>query len=137
MSKTEQYAAIENMGAIWHAHSDREFTSFGLQTHKGDSGNAVKMLGDAICNVQLNPAELEQLKVEVADEHEANHTRYEETTLENAHFNVYREHMIGQPIKGDRDYVSTLSAENLRDFHTANYYGENIVVVATGDVSHE
>lgn len=94
------------------------------------------MLGDVICNLQLNPAELEQLKVEVANEHEENHTRYEETTLENSHFNVYREHMMGQPIKGDRDYVSTISVEQLRDYHTANYYGDNIVVVATGDVSH-
>lgn len=95
------------------------------------------MLGDAICNIALNPAEFEQLKAEVAQEHEMNHTKYEETTIENCHFNVYREHMMGQPIKGDRDYVSTISVDNLRDYHSANYYGENIVVVATGDVNHE
>ena len=45
--------------------------------------------------------------------------------------------MMGQPIKGDRDYVSSISAEMLRDYHTANYYGENITVVATGDVHHD
>jgi processing peptidase subunit beta len=44
--------------------------------------------------------------------------------------------MMGQPIKGDRDFVGTLSVDALRDYHTANYYGENIVVVATGDVNH-
>jgi predicted Zn-dependent peptidase len=44
--------------------------------------------------------------------------------------------MMGQPIKGDRDFVGSLSADMLREYHTANYYGENIVVVATGDVSH-
>jgi len=125
------------MGAVWTGHSDREYTSYSLQTHKGDAGRAVAMLGDVISNIQLNPAELEQLKVEVSNEHEDNHNRYQETTLENAHFNVYREHMMGQPIKGDRDYTSTISAEQLRDYHTANYFGENIVVVATGDVTHE
>lgn len=137
MSKTEFAGTIENMGAQWSGHSDREYTSYGMQVHKGDSAKAVSMLGDVICNVQLNPAELEQLKVQVAYEHEANHTKYEELTLENSHFNVYREHMMGQPIKGDRDYVSTISVEQLRDYHTANYYGENIFVVATGDVSHD
>ena len=136
MSKTEQYSSIENMGAIWEGKSDREITSFGLQTMKSDSGKAVQMLGDAICNIQLNPSELEQLKVEVEAELEANHTRYEELTLENSHYNVYREHMMGQPIKGDRDFVGSLTADMLREYHTANYYGENIVVVATGDVSH-
>lgn len=137
MSKSEFQGAVENMGGIWEAKSDREYTSYGLQVMKGDSGRAVQMLGDAICNISLNGAELEQLKVEVANEHEQNHTTYQETTLENAHFNAFREHMMGQPIKGDRDYVSSISVDMLRDFHTANYYGENIVVVATGDVSHE
>lgn len=59
MSKTDQYANIENMGGIWHANSDREITSFGIQTHKADSAKAVQMLGDSICNIQLNPSELE------------------------------------------------------------------------------
>lgn len=95
MNKTEQYEAIENMGGIYTGKSDREITSFGIQTHKADSAKAVQMLGDSICNMQLNPSELEQLKVEVADELEANHTRYEELTLENSHYNVYREHMMG------------------------------------------
>jgi len=45
--------------------------------------------------------------------------------------------MLGQPIKGDRDLTSTLGIDHVRDFHAANYYGDNIVVVATGDVSHE
>jgi len=59
MSKTEFAGTIENMGAQWSGHSDREYTSYGMQVHKGDSAKAVSMLGDVICNVQLNPAELE------------------------------------------------------------------------------
>jgi len=49
----------------------------------------------------LNASELELLKEEVSQEHEDNINRFMETTIENAHFNVYREHMMGQPIKGD------------------------------------
>lgn len=50
MSKTEFTTSIENMGAVWNAHSDREYTSYGMQTMKGDSAKAVQMLGDVICN---------------------------------------------------------------------------------------
>jgi predicted Zn-dependent peptidase len=53
------------------------------------------------------------------------------------HFNVYREHMMGQPKKGDRDLLHSLSVDSVRDFHTANYFGDNIVVVGTGNISHE
>ena len=70
MSKTEFHESLDNMGATWTAHSDREYTSYGMHVFKGDTAKAVSMLGDALCNAQLNPAELEQLKVEVANEHE-------------------------------------------------------------------
>ena len=70
MNKTEQSIAIENMGAVWSSHTDREYTSYGLHAPKEDSGNAIKFLGDAIYNAQINEAELEQLKVEISNEHE-------------------------------------------------------------------
>jgi predicted Zn-dependent peptidase len=91
------------MGARYSAESDREFTRFGLQCFGSDSNKAVSILGDLISNPSFNSAEFELLKEEVSAEHEDNHHRYEETTLENCHFNSYREHMLGQPIKGDRD----------------------------------
>ena len=135
-TKTEFSEELANMGAYYEGKSEREHTSFSIQTMKGDTGKALNLLGDAICSPSLNSAELELLKEEVSAEHESNHTRYHETTLENAHFNVYREHMIGQPIKGDRDLTAELGVDHLREYHTANYYGDNVVVVATGDVSH-
>lgn len=95
------------------------------------------MLGDMITNMSLNTGELELLKEEITQEHEANHTRYVETLLENVHYNAFREHMIGQPKKGDKDMTTTLQVDQLRDFYAANYVGDKVVVVATGDVTHE
>jgi len=135
-SKTEFSEDIENMGARYSAQSEREWTSYGLQCFSGDATKAVSVLGDLICNSAFNSAEFELCKEEVSQEHENNYQRYEETTLENVHFNAFREHMLGQPIKGDRDLTQALSLDNLRDFHSANYYGDNITVVATGNVTH-
>ena len=136
-SKTELAEDIENMGAIYSADSEREQTTYQLQCFKGDAQKAVSLLGDLVCNGSFNSAELELLKDEVSQHHEENHTRYEELTLENAHFNCYREHMMGQPVKGDRDLTHTLGIDHLKDYHTANYFGDNVVVVATGDVNHD
>jgi len=135
-SKSDLHDEINNMGARFAGHSDREFTRVGLQVHRADAAKGVALLGDMVCNPQLNPAELELLKEQVSQEHEDNHNRYSETTLENSHFNSFREHMMGQPIKGDRDLVHTLGADHLRDYYAANYTGKNVVVVATGDVDH-
>lgn len=125
------------MGAVYSSHADREFTRFGLQTFAGDARRAVNLLGDLVTNSAWNSAELELVKEQVSQEHEDNHNRYHETTIENAHFNSFREHMLGQPKKGDRDLTHTIGIDHLRNFYAANYYGDNIVVVATGAVNHD
>jgi predicted Zn-dependent peptidase len=90
-----------------------------------------------VSNSSLNSSELELVKEEVSQEHEDNHHRYMETLLENVHYNVYREHMIGQPTKGDRDNTHNISADHLRNYHTSNFFGDNIVVVGVGNINHE
>jgi len=102
-SKTDLAESLEAMGARYTSKADREYNSYNLSVLKGDATKAVGLLGDMICNPAHNDAELEMVKNEVAMEHEDNHNRYVETTMENVHFNSYREHMMGQPTKGDRD----------------------------------
>jgi processing peptidase subunit beta len=136
-SKTQLSEEIENMGARYSAQSDREWTRYGVQCFSGDASRAVSLLGDILSNGSYNSAEFELVKEEVSQEHEDNHHRYEETTLENVHFNAFREHMLGQPIKGDRDLTQSITLDNLRNFYAANYFGDNITVVATGNVNHD
>ena len=137
LSRSDISQTIENMGARFQAQTGRETSSLQLQVFRGDVNKAVKLLGDLVSNSTLNANELEVVKQEVADEHEGNADRYMETTIENSHFNVYREHMMGQPIKGDRDVLQSLSADNVRAFHTTHYFGDNIVVVGAGNINHD
>jgi predicted Zn-dependent peptidase len=102
-TKTVLSEDIESIGARYSALSEREYTKYGLQCFGVDASKAVSLLGDMVCNGSFNSAEFELCKEEVTAEHEENHHRFHETTLENCHFNAYREHMMGQPIKGDRD----------------------------------
>jgi processing peptidase subunit beta len=136
-SKSDLCEDIESMGARYNAETGREISNFSMRVMPGDVGRAVDLLGDMICNSQFNGSELELAKESVSQEHEANHRRYKETTMENVHFNVYREHMMGQPTKGDRDNVQNLTVDHLRDFHTTNFFGDNMVIVAVGNVNHD
>lgn len=45
--------------------------------------------------------------------------------------------MLGQPIKGEADNLANLSIDDLKNFKAANYYGDNLVVVGTGNINHE
>ena len=57
--------------------------------------------------------------------------------MENVYYNIFREHMMGQPILGDIDNIKQINRDMVVDFHRANYYGENMVIVGTGGISHQ
>ncbi len=128
---------VSSLGGRLHGSSGRERSSVGLTVFKGDVSRAVSLLGSAFSSARLDASELELLKGEIAADHENSAKDFEYTTLENAHFNSYRDHMLGQPIKGDADVLSNISVDDLRSFQAANYFGNNLVVVGTGNINHE
>jgi len=65
-SKSQITEEIEGMGARYSAHSDREFTKYGLQIFGQDTNRAVSLLGDLISNQAYNSAEFEIVKEEVS-----------------------------------------------------------------------
>jgi predicted Zn-dependent peptidase len=61
-SKADFATEVEQMGARFNAETGREQSSVSLTVHKGDLGRAVELLGDAVSNTSLDPAELELQK---------------------------------------------------------------------------
>ena len=104
-SKASFNEEVEGMGARLNTSVEREKSSISMQCMKGDLGRAINLLGDAVSNANLDPSEIELTKQEVAQEHEKNHTDYERMTMEQCHFNAYRDHMLGQPTNGDPDQL--------------------------------
>jgi len=104
-SKADFATEVEQMGGRFEGNTAREQSNLSLTVHKGDLGKAVELLGDAVSNANIDAAELELYKQELSSEHDGNYRNYIETTLENCHFNSFRDHMLGQPVKGDPDKV--------------------------------
>ena len=136
-SKAALAEEVESMGGRISSDVDREMTNLNMTCFKGDLSRAVALLGDAITNATLDHAELEIAKQEQTQAHEVSSKNYFNTTIEAVHFNTFRDHMMGQPIKGDADNVQNLTADILNAYRSANYTGENIVVVGTGGVDHD
>jgi len=42
--------------------------------------------------------------------------------------------MMGQPTKGDPDQLQNLNADVLNEYRSANFFGDNIVIVGTGGI---
>ena len=136
-SKAALAEEIESMGARISSETDREISSFNINCFKGDVSRAVSILGDAMSNINFDAAELEIAKQEQGQTNEAMFKNYEETTLESCHFNAFRDHMLGQPKRGDPDNLQNLTTDTLTQYKNANFIGDKIVIVGTGGVEHD
>ena len=128
---------IEGMGGSLTTSVDREVTSLSVNCFKGDVSRAVKILTDSVGSASLDSAELELAKQQVQAINDANSKDMKGTTMEAVHYNAFRDHQMGQPIRGDPDTVGELTTDSLVQFRAANYFGDNIVVVGTGNIDHD
>lgn len=137
VTKTQFAEEIENMGGSVSQDIDREITNLNVTCFKGDLARALNLLGDAVANPNIDPAELELVKQQQMEEFDMMNSEQEKSLLESCHFNSFRDHMLGQPIRGDRDNLQNLTVDDLSSFKAANYTGENMVVVGTGAIDHD
>lgn len=136
-SKVDLEEEIETIGGRMDSHSDREHQRLNLHVFKNDVPKAINLLGDMVVNSSINEGELELAKQDVIGELEDAFKRYAETSLENAHFNSFRDHYLGQPKKGNLDNIPLLNTHHINEWRANNLVGDHIVVVATGDVDHK
>lgn len=108
-----------------------------MQSFPEGVAKSVEVLGDMLCNSVYDNYHLEMEKDTIWQELESVNQDSKETLMENVYYNVFREHMMGQPILGDIDNIREITREMVVDFHATNYFGENIVIVGTGKVSHQ
>lgn len=97
----------------------------------------MEILGDMMCNSRYDQYHLEMEKDTIWQELEAVNQDPKETLMENVYYNIYREHMMGQPILGDIDNITQITRDMVVDYHARNYFGENMVIVGTGKVDHQ
>ena len=74
-------------------------------------------MGDMLSNSVYDNHSLEMEKDTIWQELEATNEDPKETLMENVYFNVYKDHMMGQPILGDIDNIRAITRDMVTDFH--------------------
>ncbi|CAI2366411.1 unnamed protein product [Moneuplotes crassus] len=136
-SRTQIETEVENLGAQLNAYTSREHTLYHMQVFNQDQAKAMDVLSDMLTNSLYNNHQIEIERETILQELEETNKDYLETLMENVYFNIYREHMMGHPILGDIDNINAINRDMIVEFHTNHYFGDNMVVVATGNVNHD
>lgn len=132
-TKLQLHADLENLGAELRIKAGKELTEFHIQFPKEYLAQAMELLSDVVLSSKFNKNAIEEQRVEstAALSHTPDHKRL---VLENIHFTAYRDHMIGQPIRGNQKSVQNINQDNIKDYIDAHYIAPRMVLAATGSV---
>ena len=108
-----------------------------MLSFKEDMYKSVEVLGDMLGHSVYDTVHLENEKSTIHQELIETNNDHMETLMEHVYNNIYKDHMMAYPILGEIENIHAVNREMVVDFYLTNYYGENMVIVGTGEVDHE
>lgn len=95
----------------------------------------MELLSQVVLQPAFDPVQVEALKATL----HKNASSMDPYTIstESAHYTAFRDHYLGQPASGNKDVVYSITADQVKQFHEANYVGKNIVVSGAGNINPE
>ena len=136
-SRGQIEAALNEMGTKVEVSFERELIGLTLRVCKEDADRAVDLLCEMVAEVNLNDTQLEAEKEAVENSsRELCRDQYEQT-LESCIYSAFRDHMMGQPSRGNGDNIVNLTTNMIQEHIERTYAGRNVTVVASGNVNHD
>ena len=129
--------AIEGVGGVLNAATDKELTMYWARVPKTKSKLAIDVLGDMLFQPLLDPAELEKERLVVLEELRM----YQDSPQEYVHSLFeqisWPDHPLGRDVGGTEASVRALSRDDLLRYLEEHYLLRNLVVTIAGPVTHD
>ena len=136
-SREEIAMALESLGGSLDAFTSREHTSFQARVLDEHVPQALDVLSDLVLSPRLLDEDLELERDVVLEEIATVEDAPEDFAFELHGQHLWNGHPYGASILGNRETVSGITGDFLRDLHGARYHANGMVVAATGNVTHQ
>ena len=125
------------LGGNLNAYTSKECTSFYCKTLREYILEAIDIIGDMICNPLLDENDLKKEKGVVCEEIDMYNDSAEDYVHEYLQMKVWKNHPLGFLISGEKKIVRKFTRDDLIDFMSNHYVGENIVISVAGNFDKE
>lgn len=125
------------LGGNLNAYTSKECTSFYCKTLKEYILEAIDIIGDMICNPLLDENDLKKEKGVVCEEIDMHNDSAEDYVHEYLQMKAWKNHPLGFLISGEKKIVRKFTRDDLIDFMSNHYVGENIVISVAGNFDKE
>jgi predicted Zn-dependent peptidase len=127
---------IENQGAHLNAYTTRDYTSYILNVFQDKVDWGVELLSDILTRSVYKQELIDRERDTIFTELLECQREEFETVLENSHYTVFKNHSIARPILGLKENIMSVTRDQIVEFHTRNYTGENILFTVAGNIEH-
>ncbi|MBL4603640.1 MAG: insulinase family protein [Emcibacteraceae bacterium] len=128
---------VENVGGYLNAYTSREHTTYYARLLKEDLGLGVDVLGDILQNSTFAQDELERERGVIIQEIGQAEDTPDDVVFDLMQQAAYQDQPMGRPILGTTDLVNNFTRDDLNDYMSGHYKGENMAVVAAGNLNHD
>lgn len=136
-SRADIERTCEDLGAEPQLTYERELIGLSLRVAKEDVPRAVDLLCEMVAEVAVDDNAIEAEKENVINASLDLCRDQWEQCIESVFYTSFRDHIMGQPSRGNRDNIPSLNAIAINEHIEKTYAGKNFTVVATGNVDHE
>ena len=129
--------AIEGVGGIMNASTDREMTVFWCKVARPHFRRALSVLGDMMVNPLLDPTEVEKEREVVLEELRMSNdypTNRVDLLIDES---LWPDQPMGRDVGGGQESVKNITREQILDYVKHQYTPSNTVAVVAGDISHD
>jgi len=134
---SEISAAIEGVGGILNAGTDKELTVYWAKVTKPHFSLALDVLVDIILNAKLEPMDIERERSVIIEE--INMTKDSPSQQVNQLIDelLWPGHPLGRDIAGNKDSMSTINRDMILEYTKSQYQPDNTVVAIAGNIQHQ
>ena len=129
--------AVEGVGGIMNASTDREMTIFWCKVARPHFQRSLSVLVDMMLNPLLDPTELEKEREVVLEELRMVNdypTNRVDLLIDET---LWPDQPMGRDVGGSQESVSNITREQIMDYVSRQYTPRNAAVAVAGDISHE
>jgi predicted Zn-dependent peptidase len=128
---------IEGRGGMLNAFTDKESTCYYCRVLADEVETGVEVLSDMMRNSLIDPEELRREQGVVLEEIKRGEDEPGDHVHELHLQNRWGSHVLGKPIIGTRESVSSFASVNLRTYMGRRYVGDNVLLSIAGNVAPE
>jgi len=129
--------AIEGVGGIINAGTDKELTVYWCKVAQPHFALALDVLVDMLLNSRFDPADIEKERQVIIEEIRMSNDSPSQRVAMLIDELLWPEHPLGRDIAGSKESVAAISRDMLLGSLAGQYQPSNTVVAIAGDIQHQ